>query len=139
MRTRTLLLLAISCGLVILVAGGIQLLRMAGQEPARILHLGDTGSAGDATVVVRAYDEHGGVGVVTVTVSGVDDPNGLAGFTLAGTGAKAGAESKGDQACTGLSVAPVTCTLTFTTSGMRTDDRLLLFHRADETVRWILV
>ena len=34
MKTRTLLLLSIATGLLILVAGGIQLIRVAGQEDA---------------------------------------------------------------------------------------------------------
>ena len=37
MRTKTLLLLAIGCGLVILLAGGIQLLRVGGQEESATL------------------------------------------------------------------------------------------------------
>ena len=45
MRTRTLLLLAVTCGLAILVAGTVQLLRLAGQETETILAVGDAGTA----------------------------------------------------------------------------------------------
>jgi hypothetical protein len=139
MRTRTLLLLAVTCGLAILVAGTVQLLRLAGQETAPLLAVGDRGSAGDATVVVKALDEVDGVATVTVTLSGVDDPNGLDGFTLVGPGAKEQPNQRGDGVCQGISAEPVTCTLTFPTAAMEGGDRLLVFHRAAETVRWKLV
>ena len=61
MRTRTLLLLAVACGLVILVAGVVQLLRIAGQdETAEFSPLGSEVRVGDLEVVVDSYDESGG-------------------------------------------------------------------------------
>jgi len=82
MRTRTLLMLSIACGLAILLAGGIQLLRIANQEPATALTIGGTGQAGDAVVVVTGFGEHDDFAIVDVTLSGVDDPDGLSGFRL---------------------------------------------------------
>ncbi|HAP76123.1 MAG TPA: hypothetical protein DCR14_08585, partial [Acidimicrobiaceae bacterium] len=82
MRTRTLLLLAVACGLVILVAGGIQLLRIAGQEETTALGIGDSGRAGEVTVTVLAFGERDGFAVVDVTVGGVDDQGGLDSFRL---------------------------------------------------------
>ena len=139
MRTRTLLLLAVTCGLAILVAGTVQLLRLAGQETAKILAVGDTGTAGDAKVLVQRFDEADGVATVTVTLSGVDDPKGLEGFTLVVPEATVQPNQRGGKACTGFTVAPVTCTLTFGTADVKAGDRLLVFHRAAETARWKLV
>lgn len=139
MRTRTLLLLAVSCGLAILVAGTIQLLRLAGQETETILAVGDTGAAGDARVRVDGYSEVDGVATVTVTLSGVDDPDGLEGFTLVGPGATVAPNQRGDEACAGFTVEPVSCTLTFGVAEVQEGDRLLVFHRAAESARWKLV
>lgn len=138
MKTRTLLLLAVTCGLAILVAGTVQLLRLANQQPAEVLSVGDTGTAGDARVEVTRFEEADGVAVVSVTLSGVDAPDGIDGFTLVGAGAVAEPSGAGDDACEGFTIEPVTCTLTFPTAPMGTDDRLLVFARADQTVRWRL-
>ncbi|MBI4934561.1 MAG: hypothetical protein HY828_11825 [Actinobacteria bacterium] len=138
MKTRTLLLLAVTCGLAILVAGTVQLLRLANQDKATVLAIGESATAGDARVEVTAYDEADGIAVVTVSLSGVDDPDGLQGFTLVGAGAVSEPSGTGDDACTGFTVEPVSCTLSFATTAMKTADRLLVFTRADQTVRWKL-
>lgn len=136
MRTRTLLLLAVSCGLAILVAGTLQLLRLKGQETGSVLGVGKSGVAGDATITVVGAEVAADQVVVTVTLSGVDDPLGLKGFTLVGPEKTVTANTTGDGACTGITVAPVTCTLSFGTVGMRAGNRLLVFQRAEETLRW---
>ena len=138
MRTRTLLLLAVGCGLVILLAGGIQLLRIANQdEPAAALGFGDTGVAGDAIVVLRGISEPDGLILVEVTLSGVDDADGLAGFGLVAPGARAEV-LVAESSCSGLTLAESTCTLAFSSVGMKGDSRQLVFTRAEETVRWVL-
>lgn len=139
MRTRTLLLLAVTCGLMILVAGTVQLLRLAGQHTTTILEVGSTGHAGDAVVVVTGFAERDGRAVVAVTLSGVDDPAGLDGFALAGVSKVAvPLPAEGEQACTGFTIAKVDCTLTFSTEGFEGGSRQLLFRRAEEQVRWKL-
>ena len=142
MRTRTLLLLAVMCGLAIVLAGGIQLFRLANQEtPIPPLPIGGTGTAGDAAVSVDSVDVTDTALVVTVTLEGVDDPNGLDGFSLVAPGkriAHDAAEVDGN-ACTRFTVAPVTCTLSFPTDGLSGSDRQLLFIRAGDQVRWKLV
>lgn len=138
MKTRTLLLLAVTCGLAILVAGTVQLLRLANQDQATVFAIGESATAGDARVEVTAFDEADGFAVVTVSLSGVDDPDGVQGFTLVGAGAVSEPTADGDQACAGFTSEPVSCTLTFATTEMQTADRLLVFARADQTVRWKL-
>jgi hypothetical protein len=136
MRTRTLLLLAVTCGLAILVAGTLQLLRLKGQESGTVLAVGQSGVAGDANVAVLSADVATDVVVITVTLSGVDDPLGTSGFTLVGPDKTVAPNSTGDGACTGFTVAPVTCTLSFGTATMPAGNRLLVFQRSEETLRW---
>jgi len=136
MRTRTLLLLAIGCGLVILLAGGIQLLRVGGQEQsAKLLATGESGKAGDVTVELVSSSVNDTDLVAVVRVGGTDDPGGLDGFTLVGPG-KVLTVTSSD--CDGIAIATVVCTLTFATSGMQGTSRQLIFHRADEQLRWVL-
>jgi hypothetical protein len=136
MRTRTLLLLAIGCGLVILLAGGIQLLRVGGQEQtATLLAVGEPGKAGDVTVELVSTSVEVTQLVAVVRVGGVDDPDGLAGFTLVGPG-KVLVITSSD--CDGITLGAVDCALTFSTSGMQGTSRELIFRRADEQLRWVL-
>ncbi|MEY2583346.1 MAG: hypothetical protein QOE09_3195 [Ilumatobacteraceae bacterium] len=136
MRTRTLLLLAIGCGLVILLAGGIQLLRVGGQQQsAKLLKAGEPANAGDVTVELVSSSLRDGNLVAVVRIGGVDDSRGLDGFTLVGPG-KVLSVASAD--CTGIAIAPVDCALTFTTTGMKGTSRQLIFHRADAQLRWVL-
>jgi len=136
MRTRTLLLLAIACGLVILLAGGIQLLRVGGQQQtAKLLATGETGKAGDVSVELVSSTIHDSDLVAVVRVGGVDDPGGLNGFTLVGPG-KVLPVTTSD--CNGITINQVSCKLTFATNGMQGTSRQLIFHRADQQLRWVL-
>ena len=136
MRTRTLLLLAIACGLVILLAGGIQLLRVGGQQhTATLLATGERGKAGDVTVELVSSSIGDTSLVAVVRVAGTNDPQGLNGFTLVGPG-KVLAVTTSD--CNGITVDESDCTLTFGTSGMQGTSRQLIFHRADQQLRWVL-
>lgn len=136
MRTRTLLLLAIACGLVILLAGGIQLLRVGGQQQtAKLLATGEPGKAGDVTVELVSSSVGADNLVAVVRVGGTDDPDGLDGFTLVGPG-KVLPVTTSD--CDGISVDQNNCTLTFATTGMQGTSRQLIFHRADQQLRWVL-
>ncbi|MEP7202320.1 MAG: hypothetical protein ABI894_06910 [Ilumatobacteraceae bacterium] len=136
MRTRTLLLLAIGCGLVILLAGGIQLLRVGGQEQtAKLLAAGEPGKAGDVTVELLSSTVHDSDLVAVVRVGGTDDLEGLDGFTLVGPGKVLAITS---SSCDGIAAATAECSLTFATSGMQGTSRQLIFHRADQQLRWVL-
>lgn len=142
MRTRTLLLWAVTCGLAILLAGGIQLFRLANQESTTVpLSVGATGSAGDAIVTVVDVDVTDTALVVTVTLGGVDDADGLDGFSLVAPNTRIAPDPEGsvETACTGFTVAEVTCTLSFPSEGLTGSDRQLLLIRAEDQVRWKLV
>ena len=81
MKTRTLLLLSVGVGLMILLAGGVLLLQLANEsaavEPAEV---GESVEVGDVDVVVLGAQE-GATFAVDVELGGVDDD--LSGFSLA--------------------------------------------------------
>jgi hypothetical protein len=136
-RTRTLLLLAVGCGLLILLAGAVLLVQLSGQdEVAGPLALGQTGRAGDAVVTVEDAVDDGSALTVTVRLGGVDDPAGLDGFRLivAGTAVAPAA----DGTCTTLTVAEQRCTLVFATGSFDARSAVLVFRRAEQQVRWAL-
>ncbi|MEP7046194.1 MAG: hypothetical protein ABI949_05930 [Ilumatobacteraceae bacterium] len=136
MRTRTLLLLAIGCGLVILLAGGIQLLRVGGQQQtAKLLATGEAGKAGDVSVELVSASAHVAQLIAVVRLGGVDDSQGLDGFTLVGPGKVVPVASSD---CHGITVHSVDCALTFATNEMQGTSRQLIFHRADDQLRWVL-
>ncbi|MEY2445545.1 MAG: hypothetical protein QOE00_2125 [Ilumatobacteraceae bacterium] len=136
MRTRTLLLLAIGCGLAILLAGGIQLLRVGGQQQSStLLTTGEPGKAGDVAVTLLSSTATDSTLDAVVRISGIDDPEGLKGFTLVGPGKVLPVTS---STCAGITVAPVDCSLTFATGVMAGTSRQLIFHRADQQLRWVL-
>lgn len=142
MRTRTLLLLAVTCGLAILLAGGIQLFRLANQDiPTAPLAIGATGKAGDARVTVEDVETTETALVVTVTLGGVDDVDGLDGFSLVAPNTRIAPdpELSVETACTGFTITEVTCTLSFPNEGLTGSDRQLLLIRAEDQVRWKLV
>ena len=138
MKTLTLLLLAVACGLAILVAGSVQLLRVVGQEnKVTQLSVGDTGRAGDATVRVdRAPAWQADTLTVPVTLGGVDAADGLSGFRIVAAGATRPVDG---GTCQGFTEAPVQCTLTFDNSGLEGSTRVLLFERASDRLRWEFV
>jgi hypothetical protein len=138
MRTRTLLLLAIGCGIAILVAGMFLLLKLDRQTAVTLLAEGDTGRAGDAVVRLQDASIVGTSMVANVTLSGVDDPAGIDGFALVVKGSVLRPSGQAADACAQFTVAPTNCTLTFP-GVVPEGDHVLLFSRAAEKVRWKLV
>jgi hypothetical protein len=143
MRTRTLLLLAVGCGLAILLAGGIQLFRLSGDQESTTtqLALGVTGSAGDLRVTVVSAREADGLMRVEVRLAGVDDAAGLDDFRLVVTGGPieplAPAQA-GDGACEGFTEDEQTCTIVFGTAEADGTARVLLLDRGEDRLRWVL-
>ena len=115
MRTRTLLILAVCCGFAILLAGGIQLLRIANEESSDVefSELGEPVEVGDMTIVVESFDEADGVATVGVQIGGVDDEDGAAEFRLGVAGDVIAPNRRGDRACGATTVDVQSCELTF--------------------------
>ena len=141
MRTRTLLLLAVACGLLILVAGVIQLLRIADQdENVEFSPLGAEVRVGDLEVVVESYDESSGVAEVSVRLGGVDDQDAAADFRLVvpGESEALAPTGEGDDECGAVTVAASECQLTFDVGEAAGGVRVLLVERGDDSARWEL-
>lgn len=139
-RTRTLLLLAVGCGLLILVAGTVFLFGLSGQDEVTLLDVGDEATVGDAEVRVVAYDEGGRTATVTIEIGGVDDPDGADEFRLvvAGESLRAGEGVDGAETCDEVTVAAIRCTLSFDVSDAAGGSRILLYRRGDDVARWQL-
>lgn len=144
MRTRTLLLLAVACGLAILLAGGIQLLRVSDRPSGTDdLAVGDTGRAGDLVVVVDEVSAGEGILFVDVTLSGVVAESIDDGFRLIVPGQAVAprrdlAERTGRTPCRDATDAATSCTLAFDTAAVEGSVRVLLLRRGEDQVRWSL-
>jgi hypothetical protein len=141
-RTRTLLLLAVACGLVILVAGVVQLLRSASKGDAdadESFHgLGEQVEVGDLTVVVESYVERGDAATLSMSLGGVDDPDGADEFRLVVPGESLSPTGGGADACAATTVAPHPCRLSFDVGNAAGGARILLYRRGDDVARWEL-
>jgi hypothetical protein len=137
MKTRTLLLLSVGVGLMILLAGGVLLLQLANEsaavEPAEV---GEAVEVGDVDVVVFGAREADTFSV-DVELGGVDDD--LSGFTLA-TGDRRldPLTAPADGRCTEIIVAAQRCRIEFDTSAADGSNRVLVLRRGDEQRNWVL-
>lgn len=87
MKTRTLLLLSVACGLIILVAGGVKLLQVAtDRTEVPVLSIGDSSRIGDMTVSVKSISEGTTGTEVLVAMSGVPGDVAVDGWRLLGDG-----------------------------------------------------
>jgi hypothetical protein len=126
-RTRTLLLLAVACGLAILVAGVVQLLRIANQDAAAaVVPIGD------------AVTERPGSVLVDVEIGGVDDADGSGAFRLNVSGQLHAPDAAAGNHCGATTVQVQPCTLAFRLAADAGSSRVLLYQRGDERVRWDL-
>jgi hypothetical protein len=143
-RTRTLLLLAIACGVVILTAGVVQLLRVATEDDARTetAALGVAVDIGDLEVTVDDVAEAAGYVDVTITVGGVDDADGTDRFRLVVASPPAlepvDGGSVSPPTCAATTVEPQQCRLRFQLPAEPGTSRVLNFRRGDEAVNWVL-
>ena len=140
MKTRTLLLLSVGVGLLILLAGGVLLLQLSNEsaavEPAEI---GDAVEVGDVDVVVLGVVALGAQDTFSVDVElgGVDDD--LSGFSLAtGDRRRQPLTTEADGRCTEITVAEQRCRIVFDVSAADGSNRVLVLRRGDEQRNWVL-
>jgi hypothetical protein len=138
-RTRTLLLLAVACGLAILAAGAVLLLRVTTQdEVAAVVPIGQSVRVGDMSVTVEAVTERQGSVLVDVQIGGVDDADGAATFDLNVSGTLYAPDGSAGNHCGATTVQVQPCTLAFRLGADAGSSRVLLYQRGDERVRWDL-
>jgi len=83
MKTRTLLLLSVGTALMILLAGGVLLFQLSGQETtSQATPFGEEAAVGDARVTVLDTELSGETLIVSMEIGGVDDVDGIDSFRL---------------------------------------------------------
>ena len=140
MKTRTLLLLALACGVAIMLAGAVFLVQLSGQEDAAPpVEIGARALAGDMTVIVDDAVERDGTLKVSVRIGGVTDPDGGESFRLIASGRAVSSSGLPDDARCGATSPDLSpCTLRFDVAGADGTSRVLFYERGDTTLRWIL-
>jgi hypothetical protein len=140
MKTRTLLLLALGCGLAIMLAGAVFFFQLANQDDiAPPVPVGRAVAVGDMTVTVERAVEADGALDVTVLIGGVADPEGADGFRLIASGRPVAPENASAAGrCSATEVTEQTCLLRFDVSGADGSSRVLFYDRGDAGVRWVL-
>jgi len=140
MKTRTLLLLALACGVAIMAAGAVFLIQLNRQaDAAPPVPLGVTTEVGDMRIVVDDSIEHDGLLDVTVTIGGVDDADGASDFRLIASGHGAVPEASTARGrCGATTIENQRCVIRFDVSAAGGDSRVLFYERGDERARWVL-
>lgn len=140
MRTRTLLLLSLGCGLAILLAGVGMFWRLSTQETSATAALGVPTQVGDlAVTVVRSAEVEAGStpGMVEVEVrfDGPPDDEPARNFALLVDGQTLAVDSTD---CPALVGPPVECTVSFQLAVEQPGARLLSYQRGEERAVWVL-
>ncbi len=140
MKTRTLLLLALGCGLLIMVAGAVLLFQLSTQESVvEPIPIGIEATVADMRVLVSSSTELGDVIAVDVAIGGVDDPDGASGFRLIAGGRSVPFVTGDDEACGATAAAELdACTVRFDLSGVDGRSRVLFYERGEQRARWVL-
>jgi hypothetical protein len=134
------MLLALACGVAIMLAGAVFLFQLATQdELSEPVPFGEPVEVGDMSVTVTDSVESGGELVVEVRLGGVEDPDGASPFRLIASGRPVAVDlSGGGDTCGATSGEIETCTIRFDTSVADGDSRVLFYDRGDESARWVL-
>ena len=139
MRTKTLILWSLVCGVAILAAGGFKLLQIAADDATvEFLAAGAGAEVGGATVAAVSLRDEPGATFVTVSMAGMDAGDVLASWRLLAGGTvhqpdSASAEDGGP--CTVSAQSSATCVLEFAaTTGTRT----VAFLRGGVQRQWTL-
>lgn len=139
MRTKTLILWSLVCGVVILAAGGFKLLQIAADDASvEFLAAGAGAEVGGATVAAVSLRDEPGATYVTVSMAGMDAGDAVASWRLLALGIvhqpdSVAAEDGGP--CGATVQASATCVLKFpVTEGTRT----VAFLRGGVQRQWTL-
>lgn len=140
MKTRTLLLLSVGTALMILLAGGVLLFQLAGQEAAtEPTAFGDQARVGDAEVIVLDAELIGDTLAVSMEIGGVDDSAGIDSFRLVTGDRQLSPLAPTDGGrCEAITQAPQRCLVVFDVGEASGTSRVLIMRRGDEQATWQL-
>jgi len=135
-KTRNLLLLALGCGLAIMLAGAVFFFQLATQDTVDPpVAVGEAVEVGDMAVTVIDADESAGRLVVTIEIGGTVDDDPADEFRLIAS-ARPVPVSASDCLRSGSEIQ--VCTVTFDVGDADGSSRQLFYERGDEQARWIL-
>jgi hypothetical protein len=135
-KTRTLLLLALACGLAIMGAGAAFLVQLATRDdPAPASELGTPVRVGDMQVTVLGADEAGGALTVSIEIGGTVDDQPADEFGLVASGRPVGVAG---TTCMPSSTSTQRCEVRFDVSLADGSSRVLLYQRGEDRARWVL-
>lgn len=130
------MLLALGCGLAIMLAGAIFLFQLTSQdaidEPVAV---GESTQVGDMTVTVAEAVEDGGQLTVQLVIGGTADDDPTDGFRLIASGRPVSLES---STCPASTEALANCLIEFDVVGADGASRVLFYERGDDQARWVL-
>jgi hypothetical protein len=136
MKTRTLMLLALGCGVAIMLAGAVFLFQLTNQaEVEAPVPIGELAAVGDMSVAVNAFSERNGVLRVAIIIGGIDDDDPTDGFRLI---ASARPVVLASSSCPPSSVAMANCSIEFDVGDADGVSRVLFYERGDDQARWVL-
>lgn len=140
MKTRTLLLLSVGTALMILIAGGVLLFQLSGQDATtQATPLGTAVQVGDAEITVSGSSVAGPVLRVHVEIGGVVDERGIDAFSLVTGDQRLDALTVPSEGrCTGITEATQTCTIDFDVSATEGSSRVLVVRRGEDQATWRL-
>lgn len=136
MKTRNLLLLALACGVAIMLAGAVFFVQLTTQDEAEPpAPLGEPVAVGDMSVTIDAVTESDGLLRVHVTIGGTDDRDPADEFRLI---ASARPVPLAATTCGPSGAELASCTIEFDVAGVDGVSRALFYERGDEQARWVL-
>ena len=136
MKTRTLLLLALGCGLAIMLAGAVFLFQLSTQDDlAEPVAIGAQAMVGDMQVVVTDVDETAGVLTVALEIGGTVDDQPADEFRLIASGRGI---TVADTTCPPTETELVVCAVTFDVGLADGVSWVLFYERGDDQARWVL-
>ncbi len=140
MKTRTLLLLALGCGLAIMLAGAVFLVQLTTQDDvAEPVPIGEQVEVGDMSVTVLGAVETGDALDVSIRIGGVDDSDGATGFRLIASGRPLTPDRAARGGLCGATTSvEQECLVRFDVSTADGNSRVLFYERGDEQARWVL-
>jgi len=134
MSTRKLILTALVCGLIVMLAGGIKMFQMATEDvEAVVFSLGTRQTLADMTVSVTGVEQTADATLVTVTMVGVEGANAAEGWRLLANGSVISPLLSKSTCRTTTSDGVATCVVGFPGS---TGSVTIAYLRAGEQSQW---
>lgn len=130
------MLLALGCGLAIMVAGAVFLFQLTQRsEVAEPTPIGQVVDVAEMSVTVDEFGEEEGTLRVAVTIGGTEDLDPAADFRLIASGRPVSISS---STCPPVDGTGASCEITFDVSAADGSSRVLFYDRGEERARWVL-